>query len=482
MPKLSNSPRNQALKEAKKERDLRLLRAEQARRSYAAFVSYVMPDYIHSHFSQTVCAELDMFLEQVMAGKRPVLLFSAPPQHGKSQLVSRMLPPYIFGRFPDSRIAACSYSMDLSQTMNRSVQQIMLDEPYARLFPQVSLNPNRIVTVDNEPRRNSEMFDIPGHKGYYVCTGVGGALTGKSVDIGIIDDPIKNEQEARSPTIKKTIENWYKTVFLTRLSKRSGQIVMATRWALDDLSGFIAKHNPKAKILHFPAIDSEGKALVPELHSLEKLLETKAMLTPAQWAALYQQQPVVDGGNIFLEHWFRRWNEANIPDHFDMMIASWDLTFKDANTSDYVVGQIWGTKGADFYLLDQLRDRLSFTGSKEAVRTMHEKYPQAHGKLIEDKANGPAIIDELKSEISGILPINPKGSKVARAYAVTPFFQAGNVYIPEDETKFPWVNDYVAEMISFPAGAHDDQVDATTQALNYLRKPSLNIWRILGDE
>lgn len=466
-------------KALKREQERRALLAETARRSMADFVSYVMPDYVHSDFSRTVCDALDLFLSEVMAGQRPVMLFQAPPQHGKSQLVSRMFPAYAFGKNPDFRLAACSYGADLARDMNRDVQRLMMSEEYGQLFPDSSLNPKRVVTLEGLALRNSDRFDIVGRKGYYICAGVGGALTGKSVDIGIIDDPIKNEEEARSPTVKRGIEGWYNTVFLTRLSKKSGHIIMATSWAVDDLIGLVGKNNKRAAHYKFPAIDSEGRALVPELHPLEKLLETRATLSPNQWSALYQQSPIADGGNIFDEQWFREWTPADLPEYFDEVIQSWDMTFKDTDGSDFVVGQLWARKGPCYYLLEQSRARMGFTASREAVIGMCQRHPETAAVLIEDKANGPAVMDALRDVVPGLVPVEPDGSKVARAYAVTALFSAGNVFLPAHA---PWLPDYRAELVAFPAGAHDDQVDATSQALRYLKSHGLSIWEKLADD
>ncbi|MDD3310965.1 phage terminase large subunit [Pseudodesulfovibrio sp.] len=473
-------PRHKELAPLLKERELRTLRAEQARRNMAAFVSFTKEDYVHNSFSLPVCVALDVFLEDVFAGLRPVLVLQAPPQHGKSELVSRRFPPYAFGRYPNLRFAAASYGADLARDMNRDVQRIMMEDSYKAVFPDSALNPRRAVTIEGQALRNAERFDILGHRGYYVCTGVGGPLTGKSVDIGVIDDPIKNQEEARSDTIKRAILSWYNTVFLTRLSKLSGHIIMATSWAVDDLSATVIKKNPKARHLKFPAIDQDGNALVPELHPLDKLLETKASLTPAEWSALYMQSPVREGGNIFQEDWVKRWNKSTLPDHFDEVIQSWDMTFKDTDGSDYVVGQVWGRKRTNYYLLHQVRDRMGFTRSKDAVKIVSAQFPQSTGVLIEDKANGPAVMDALKEDISGLIPIEPDGSKVARAHAVTSLWAGGNVHIPEDDA-FPWVPDFVAELVSFPASGHDDQVDSMTQALRHLKSHGLSIWEALAD-
>ncbi|MEY0858499.1 terminase family protein, partial [Providencia alcalifaciens] len=208
---------------------------EIARRSLHEFIQYINPEYITSHFSQTVCDALDQFLVDMMDGKRPKLILGAPPQHGKSDIVSRYLPAYFFGKYPNMRVGALSYSSDLAGDMNTDVQRIMMSAEYRALFPNSWLGnkPENGIAV----KRNSDEFGIANHKGSYVCAGVGGPLTGKKVDLGIIDDPIKNSKEALSPTVKKSIWNWYVSTFKTRLSKNSGEIIMATRWATDDLSG-----------------------------------------------------------------------------------------------------------------------------------------------------------------------------------------------------------------------------------------------------
>lgn len=512
------SKRQTELEAALRERELRLLTAERARRGMADFVAYTRPDYCRSAFSAAVCGALDAFLREVTAGLRPLLILQAPPQHGKSELVSRRFPAFVFGRLPDARIAACSYSADLSRDMNRDVRRIMMEESYQRLFPEIALGKRR-EDKGAAARLNADRFEIAGRKGSYVCAGVGGPLTGRSVDIGIIDDPIKNEAEARSATVKRTIQGWYNTVFLTRLSRRSGHIIMATSWAVDDLAATVAKTNPRAKMLKFPAITYCGRptesaaaaalsdkdasaageassrtdddsrdapagaemvALAPELHPLEKLLEIKAGLSPAQWSALYQQSPVAEGGNIFQESGIRRWSAGDLPEFWDEVVLSWDMAFKDTSGGDFAVGQVWGRRGPNFYLLDQVRARMGFTACREAVRGMSARHPQAAAVLIEDKANGPAVIDALKDEIPGLVPVQPDGSKIARAHAVTALWAGGNVHIPADGHA-PWVRDFVEELIAFPAGGHDDQVDAMTQALRYLKAHGLSVWEVLAD-
>lgn len=450
-----------------------LLRRREARRSLLSFIRYINPDYIVSDFSIQVCAELERFLADCLAGLRPLLILEAPPQHGKSDMVSRYLPAFIFGHYPDLRLAGLSYAKDLASDMNRDVQKIMMSQPYAVLFPKSCLNAKRVVTVEAEAKRNSETFELIGAKGSYVGQGVGGPLTGKRVDIGIIDDPIKNSKEALSPTVKESIWKWYGSTFLTRLSKNSGHIIMATRWATDDLSGRVLAANPKARRLSFPAINEKGEPLVPDLHPLEKLLETKQALGDYFWSAMYQGSPKTLGGAIFKDSGVRYYLPKDLPTKFDKVIQSWDMTFKDSEGSDYVAGQVWAKAGANTYLLHEVRERMGFTASKQAVKNMTARYPEARRKLIEDKANGPAILDSLKAEISGMVAIEPDGSKIARAHACTAEWEAGNVWLPHPDIA-PWVREFVEEVTTFPAAANDDRVDAMSQALRdlYAKKGS----------
>ena len=448
-----------------------LLRRRKARSSLQDFIVYMDSDYIVSDFSRDVCKALDQFLIDMVSGHRPILILGAPPQHGKSQIVSRYLPAYVFGRFPDLRIAGLSYAMNLASNMNRDVQRIMMSEEYAKIFPETSLSDKRVVTVETQAKRNSEEFEVVGRKGAYIGQGVGGPLTGKRVDLGIIDDPIKNAKEALSPTIKEGVWNWYVSTFLTRLSKNSGQIIMATRWATDDLSGRVLANYDRAKSLVFPAIDREGNALVPELHPIDKLLETKATLGDYFWSAMYQQSPKPMGGAIFKDSGVRYYLQKDLPKSFDEVIHSWDMTFKEGEGSDYVVGQVWGKKGANAYLLHQVRKRMGFMDTLKAVKEMADEYPEGRKKLVEDKANGPAIIDALKSTVSGLTPIEPDGSKVARAHAMTAEWEAGNVWLPHPDIA-TWIKETVGYITSFPACAYDDEIDAMTQAVRYLYKPT----------
>lgn len=393
-----------------------------------------------------------------------------------------MFPAYALGRNPDLSIIATSYSADLASRMNRDVQRIIESEEYRAIFPGVHL-PGK----NSSQFRTSDFFEVEGHRGSYRSAGVGGGITGMGGNILLLDDVLKDRASADSPTIRQTVWDWYTSTLYTRLAPGGGIIIINTRWHMDDLSGRLlaaeaAGDGDKWQVINFPAIAEQdephrkaGEALDPARYSLEQLQKIKAAIGSRDWEALYQQHPTPDGGAVFREEWFRRWKPTDIPNRFEVVAMSWDMTFKSSDSSDYVVGQVWGKQGAQFFLLDQVRGRWSFTETVEQFMKLSEKWPHASRKYIEDKANGPAVIDTLKRKISGIIPVEPDGSKTARAYAVTPLLEAGNVLLPPPGM-YSWTDDLISELLQFPAGAHDDQVDALTQALRMLTaKPGLHI-------
>ncbi|MDR2075719.1 MAG: phage terminase large subunit [Desulfovibrio sp.] len=464
-----------------------LLRLALARESFYAFVLQTMPGYRMGWVHEEICRGLDAFLEDVRAGASPRLMITMPPRHGKSELASRRFPAYAFGRRPDLGIISTSYSADLSSRMNRDVQRIMDGEAYPELFPGVTLSGKNIRAVaSGNYLRNSDIFEIVGHGGSYRSAGVGGGITGMGGDILIIDDPIKDRAEADSPTIRAKVWDWYTSTLYTRLAPGGGILLIQTRWHMDDLAGRLleaerAGEGDAWRCLDFPAIaerDEEhrltGEALHPERYPLERLLAIRQTLGLRDWEALYQQHPAPDGGAVFRKEWLRYWLPKDLPERFDKLLISWDMAFKDSEDSDFVVGQVWGREDARHFLLDQVRGRLGFTATMRAFRVLSDKWPLALEKLVEDKANGPAVIDSLKHTVAGIIPVEPDGSKTARAHAVTPLFEAGNVYIPHPQA-CPWTGEYEAELLQFPAAAHDDQVDATTQALRrFSLRPRMN--------
>ena len=395
-----------------------------------------------------------------------------------SEIVSRSFPAYAFGLHPDMQIIATSYSADLTQRFSRDVQRKIDDPKYAEIFPETSLNSKNVKSTSfGSFIRTAELFEIVGHRGAYRAAGVGGGITGMGADILCIDDPVKDRRDANSATIREALWDWYTSTAYTRLSPGGGVIVMCTRWHMDDLVGRLldraaSGEGERWRVINYPAIAEHdephrkaGEALHPERYDLNALLRIQKQVGSRDWAALYQQHPVPDGGGLFKDDWIQHWDSTTLPKTFDATCISWDMTFKGSEHSDYVVGQVWGRKGANFYLLDQYRGQWDFVKTVEQFVACAEKWPRVLRKLVEEKANGAAVIATLKKHVSGLIPINPKESKEARAAAVTPLWEAKNVFLPPAGL-YPWVaKDFIPELLSFPAGAHDDQIDSMSQAL-----------------
>lgn len=470
---------------------------ELARRDFKYFVKKTFKGYYFSKFSLHVCEALNQFLKDIEDEKRPILIIQAPPQHGKSELASRRFPAFAFGRNPDFRIAECSYSADLANSMNRDVQRIMLDDDYKSLFSESSLNPERISTLDSQPLRNSERFDIVGHRGYYVSTGVGGPLTGKSVDIGIIDDPIKNMKEARSVTTKEAIVSWYNTVFLSRLSRKSGQLIMMTRWALDDLVGYVLeknKNNNRVKLLSFPAINENNEALVPELHPLSQLEEFRVGMSSSEWAALYQQSPIIEGGNLIKTEWFQRYGV--VPARMESIFIIADTAFSEKKSADNSAFGLFGTAGKDLYMLDGYCKKVIFPDLRRDLKSFYEKARNTYSYIgmpsiyIENKGSGISLIQQLREEGMPIRELQPtvhnktlKKDQIADKYLrfneIAADLESGYLHIPESA---PWLLEFISECEAFTGGrqdTHDDFVDVLIYALKVRRQATATDWNAL---
>lgn len=402
-----------------------------------------------------------------------------PPRHGKSELVSKYFPAWYLGTFPDARLILTSYEADYAASWGRKARNL-LEEFGPEHFG---------VTVANDSSA-ADRWDLKGRLGGMNTAGAGGPITGKGANVAIIDDPVKNDADARSETKREAIWDWYRATLSTRLQGEPGAIIVVmTRWHEDDLVGRLLAAEKAGgdhwDVLELPALADPqpgkpdplgrqtGEALCPDLFDAETLAAIAIRLGSYFWVALYQQRPAPADGDTFKHDWWKFY--AVPPEHFDEVIQSWDMTFKDTQGSDFVVGQVWGRVEANRYLLDQIRARLDFPGTLNAVRTLTTRWPAATAKLVEDKANGPAVIATLTREIIGLIAVDPQGGKASRAAAISPQVEAGNVWLP-DPSIAPWVDDFIAECSAFPNGAHDDQVDAMSQALLRLGTMIPEVW------
>lgn len=415
-----------------------------------------------------LCAKLDAFAE----GKIKKLMVFAPPRSGKSELVSRCLPAYLLGRNPDARVAAASYAADLARLMGRAVQRSMDEAAYRALFPETRLEGSNIRTVaDGRYLRNSDEFECVGRKGGYVCRGIGGGLTGRGFDFGIIDDPVKDASEAWSEVVRAAVWEWYTQVFLTRQEAHASILLTMTRWHEDDLAGRILNSDDGKnwELVKFQALNPSymGGTLWPQKYDQAWMEAQKKALGSRSFEALYQQEPRIGDGGVWRTSWFRQWR--SLPSELSNFTQSWDFAAKDTKDGSYNVGQVWAERGADKYLIDQVRFRGGMNDALTMFKALCAKWPQCRAKLIEDKANGSPILNMLEQEVGGMIATNPGiRGKVERAQAVAPFIEAGNIWIPAEAS---WLSDFLSEIEAFPNGAHDDQVDAASQALERLCVP-----------
>jgi predicted phage terminase large subunit-like protein len=306
----------------------------------------------------------------------------------------------------------------------------------------------------------------------------------------MIDDP-HNIVDIESLTVRKGVLDWFDQVWSTRANdpKLTARVIIMQRSHSDDLAGHVLElggwehlsipaeyegHTRKTSIGWSDPRQQEGELIWPERFGTTEIAEAKRTLGSFGYAGQYQQRPVPASGGVWKKTWFQFYRRADLPVKFDMIVASWDCTFKDLKTSDYVCGQLWGRKGADFYLLDQAHARLDFPATLQAIRALNERATvrlgvPPNGVLVEDKANGSAVLSVLKREIPGMIAINPEGGKEGRAAAVAPMIEAGNVLLPMVEEQ-PWVEDTLVEFVTFPAAKHDDRVDCASQALLWLQR------------
>lgn len=446
---------------------------ELAYRDYADYLERVhRGNYKHMPHTRYIAKHL----QAIADGEEKHIIVELPPRSSKSYTITETFPSYFLGRNPNKKVIATAYSEGLARKFGRLNRNKLIEFGVSIFGMDLS--------QDNSTATN---WSIKDYNGGMVATGIGGSITGEGADLMIIDDPIKNNEEAQSQTIRDKIWNEWETTLSTRIHKGGSVIVVMTRWHEDDIVGRLLDRSPYDwERIRLPALAEEDdlldreidEPLAPQLGYDEQWAELKKIEVGSKvWNSLYQQRPSASEGNIFKREWWQYYDKP--PERFDKIIISWDLTFKDAQTSDYVVGQVWGKRKADKYLLYQVRDRMDFPTTLQTVKNVAYKYPKAREILIEDKANGPAVISSIQREVSGVIPINPKGSKIARAQSVTPQIESGNVFLPRYEA---FTQDVIEECAAFPAGKTDDIIDAMSQCLSRMEDEkrgvalSTNLW------
>lgn len=456
------------------------LNRDRAKVRLSEFLLYINNKYQAKWFHKLIADKCDDLIE----GKIKKLMVFVPPQHGKSEIISRVFPAYAFGRNPDFKIVGCSYSSDLASQFSRSIQRLIDSEEYREIFPKTFLNSSNIRTEAKGYLRNIDIFEMVGYSGFYKSVGVGGGLTGTPVDIAVIDDPVKDAVEANSATYRARVWDWYNSVLTTRLHNNSKQLFIMTRWHEDDLAGrILAAEGSEWEVVKIPAICEEdgdgfnsprkrGEALWEERHALAKLEAQKAR-APKEFNALYQQRPTIEGGNIVKREWFKiishsefRLIHSGEPVHFFLDTA---YNKKKINADNDPSGILAACAiRNDLYILGARREWLEMP---DLLRFLPE-YMAANGGTsesilnIEPKASGISVIQMLKEQARLNVrqtPV-PRDSKETRLRVVSPRVECGRVFLVQGE----YVEDFLTEVCGFPNMPHDEFVDILVYAINDL--------------
>lgn len=466
---------------------------------------------VRDHISLMGAAIADA-VRGVENGESRRIAVSVPPRSGKSTLLSLYGPLWLLRKHPEWKIIMAAHDGGLTTQWARSIRLMIED------------NPGLGIVLERDGGAGSRWSTVEG--GGMYATSVRGGLTGRGARVLIIDDPVRDFVEAHSIGSRENLWNWWLSVALTRLEPPSLVLAVMTRWHEDDFIGRLLSREYEGdpadwQKITLPAIAEEGDVLGREpgdpLYSpmadedretaLARWNDTKTAVGTYTFSAMYQQRPAPSRGAIFDAAWWRFWTTDPSLASADRRVVlldpdtladgkwldSWDCAFKGEvqhDTGDgWVVGQRWVRKGADRYLIAQQRGRWSFTQTIAAMERWAlpddqfvSPYGQyVHERLIEDRANGTAIIDVLKDRISGLKPINPTSSKESRARAVTPEVESGNVLLPHpSEPGYEWVADLLSELRNFPHDVADDQVDALTQGLSGLRMEGRGIITVPG--
>lgn len=410
-------------------------------------------------------------------------IVTIPPRHGKSEFISRWVPTWFLDQFPDRKVILASYAADFASKWGAAVKENCS-------LPEVSIQ------LSSDTKAKSKFQTKQG--GQMMTAGVGGPMTGEGGHLIIIDDPLKNWEDAMSEIIRNKQKDWFRSVARTRLEPGGTIIVLMTRWHEDDLAGWLLgggddelneSLGSKWELINFPAIAEgddilgrrEGEALCPERYNEEDFAQIRPDVGPKAWASLFQQRPYIEDGDVIKRAWLRHYKKY--PAVIEEKIIVADLTFKKSQTSDFAVFEAWGRTGPDIFLLDQIRGRMDFPAQADAFLEMIRRHPDAMGKYIEEAANGAAIISIMKEKVLGIVAVKPKTAKEARLHAVAPLYESGNVHYP-DPSIAPWVETNLHELLGFPNVKHDDTVDTASMALKQLggtsslvsRLEALNRW------
>lgn len=410
-------------------------------------------------------------LEQIEDRTIDRLIVSMPPRHGKSELCSIRFPAWYLGRNKSHRIIASSYSSTLAENFGKKARNIVLSKEYKSIFD---------LGLSKDSASKTE-WDLLDNSGGYFGTGVGGAATGKGADILLIDDPIKNRQDANSKTIRDNIWDWYTSTAYTRLEKDGAIIIIMTRWHEDDLVGRLLEEQKKGgefaenwTVINMPALDIDNKPLWGEKYNYNALQRIKKNIGSFDFEALYQGRPTPLGGGIIKDAWWKYYKE--LPPKFDIIVQTLDTAQKTKELNDYSVIATWGKYENKLYLINITRGKWEMPDLERMAIAEYNRFKPSK-VLIEDKSSGTALIQNLRRNHSmPIVAVQVSVDKVTRVQEVVGFIESGYCHLPEQAE---WLSEFLLEHGRFPNGGHDDQCDTTSMAIKELMGFNGNTMAIL---
>ena len=457
-----NKKKLSAQKKAEQELAKRIL----CRKRLLPFVERTNPDYHAGWVHKDICQRLEKFSEQVANKESPRLMLFMPPRHGKSTLASIAFPAWHLGRHPQHEFISCSYSGSLAMNFSRKVRQVLREPVYKNIFEKTRLD------KDSQSVESWNTSDGGG----YVAAGVGGGITGKGAHVLLIDDPVKNREDAESDNNREATWDWYTSTAYTRLAPGGGVLVILTRWHDDDLAGrllrFAEEGADQWEVVKYPAIAemdepfrNEGEPLHPERYSVDALEQIKKAIGPRDWTALYQQNPVSDEGDYFSRDMIRYYEDGDVDYDKLRYYCAWDLAIGQRDRNDYSVGMVIGVDEYDqLYVVDVVRGKYDGFELVERILDLYEQWrpgivgiekghiEMALGPFLEKRTRERKLNEAYFKDLKV-----GRRDKEARARAIQGRMQQGMVYFPKDAV---WTGPLVAELLRFPNGTHDDQVDA----------------------
>jgi predicted phage terminase large subunit-like protein len=431
---------------------------------------------------ELICEYLTLIRDEnfkTVCGDLEGIIFNVPPRTMKSLLITVFFPIWVWTTDPSRRFMFVSYSEKLSTQHSIFRRSIIESEWYQKEWSSV-------FTLSRDQNVKSHYGNSS--RGVMFSTGMQATATGMGGDILIFDDPL-NPEQAISQVEREAVNLRFDTTFRSRINDptKGVKIIIMQRLHELDLTGHVlARESSRWEHVSLPAVAPKDKSWkFPLSKKIENQKEGDLLWAErlpqsfldsqrvgmGSWAfnGQYQQTPAPLDGGIIKRQWVRFYRQ--MPEKFEFMVQSWDCTFSGGQENDFVAGQVWGRCGGKYFMLPyRTYDRLDFGPTMAAIKACHAKFPQANAVLIEDKANGPAIISELQKEIAGVVPVNPEGGKIARAQATAPLWESGSIELPDPQVfGCTWIEDYLHNICTFPKAAHDDDVDATSQALIYMR-------------